>query len=79
MERLSMQFPGVSRKELEAFDKYVMNNEYYRKKTKALFREWHREKLQMKQFAEEQILNQVEQITQEIQKEIARLKTVTKI
>jgi hypothetical protein len=79
MERLTLQFPGLGRKELEAFDKYITDNEYYRKKSKALYREWLREKTQMKQFAEEQMLNQIETITQELEKEIARLKTVIKI
>jgi hypothetical protein len=76
MERLTMQFGKVQRKELDSFDKIVTDQEFRRKRAKALHREWLREKIQMKQFSEDKIISQVEMITKEIENQIARQKTV---
>jgi hypothetical protein len=76
MERLTMQFGKVPRKELESYDKIITDQEFRRKRTKALHKDWYREKLQMKQFSEDKILSQVELITKEIEQQIARQKTV---
>jgi len=76
MERLILQFPGIPRKHLEAYDQYIVDNEYHNKKVKALYRDWKKEKQQMKSFAEEQILNQIEYLIKETENELAKLKTV---
>ena len=44
---------------LEEFDNYVNAKEYERKKRKAIYRDWMRERLQLKEKAEEQIFNQI--------------------
>ena len=76
MERLAIQFPKMPRKQLEAHDQYIVDTEYYNKKTKALYRDWEKEKIQMKEFAEEQILNQIEYLIKETENELAKIKTV---
>jgi hypothetical protein len=71
-----IQFPGMPRKQIEIFDQYIVDNEYYNKKVKAIYRDWQKEKIQTKTFAEEQILNQIEYLIQDTEKELARMKTV---
>ena len=72
-----MQFPKMTRKELEQYDAFITSQEFYNKRKKALNREWVREKTNMKELAEEQILRQIEEKIAETAKELERLKTVT--
>ena len=71
-----MQFPNLSRKDLDRFDVFITSQEFYNKKKKALNREWVREKTNMKELAEEQTLRQIEEQIAEATRGLERLKTV---
>lgn len=71
-----MQFPKMSRKDLEQYDRFIVSQEFYHKKQKALNREWVREKAHIKELGEEQILRQIEEKIAEAKRELERLKTV---
>ena len=71
-----IEFPLFPRKDIDNYDRKIMNEEYQRKKVKALQREWLREKVMMKELAEDQILQEIEYNLMETEKMLSKLKTV---
>ena len=59
MERLQLEFPKLSRKALEDADAFASRQEFRRKRVKALYRDFLREKSELERKAEEQIIHLV--------------------
>ncbi len=48
MERLKIEFPQLTRIQLDDCDRFILLEEFEKKRKKAVIRDWNREKLQLK-------------------------------
>jgi hypothetical protein len=76
LERIRLEFPDMPKSQIDAFDVFFneLNFEKIRKKT--LVRDWAREKLNLRNLAEEQIISQIQSQIDSIAFERKRLETV---
>ena len=79
MERIRLEFPKLPKDRIELFDTYLNEITFEKLKKKALVRDWAREKLNLKNLAEEQIVTQIQRQIDSIAIERKRLETVNKI
>eukprot|EP01016_Furgasonia_blochmanni_P022690 TRINITY_DN2466_c0_g2_i1.p1 TRINITY_DN2466_c0_g2~~TRINITY_DN2466_c0_g2_i1.p1 ORF type:complete len:347 (+),score=97.60 TRINITY_DN2466_c0_g2_i1:467-1507(+) len=72
MDRLKIEFPELTRKQIDDYDRIVMSREATRKRRKALYRDWNREKLDLKGKLQSQVKQQIAQSLAATQKEMER-------
>ena len=76
MERIKLEFPKMTKLEIDNLDNYFSDQKFHKLKKKAIMRDWWQEKLTLKNLAEDQIISQVQKQIDSIALERNRLETV---
>jgi hypothetical protein len=76
MERQALEFKedGLTRDQLELLDAYFEHKRWFKQKSKALFRDWERDKKELKDKTVKLIENEVEESKQNLLKELENYK-----
>lgn len=69
MHRAHLEFPQLTRVDIDKLDKYVNARKFSKQKEKAVVREWRKEKLDLKQKTMNLIEQQVEETSQRLKQE----------
>ena len=75
-DRLKIEFPELTRKQIDEYDRVVLSKEQARKRRKALYRDWNREKIDLKNKLQSQVKSLIAQSLTATQKELERVQLV---
>lgn len=78
-ERLEIEFPKYSRDKLDMLDAYIEHKRWVRLQNKALYRDWEREKLELKQRTIKAIEQEIQETEVKIARELEHIKQESKV
>ena len=74
MERIEIEFPSFPRDKIEMLDAFIEHKRWLKVQRKALFRDWEREKLELKQRTIKSIEEEIKETEERISKELEFMK-----
>ena len=74
MERIEIEFPNFPRDKIEMLDAFIEHKRWLKVQRKALFRDWEREKLELKQRTIKSIEDEIKETEERIAKELEYMK-----
>jgi len=78
-ERIEIEFPNYPRRKLEMLDSYIEHKRWLKVQSKALFRDWERDKLEFKQRTIKAIEEEIAETEEKIARELEYMKQESKI
>jgi len=78
-ERIEIEFPNYPREKLDMLDSYIEHKRWLKVQGKALFRDWQREKLELKQRTIKAIEEEIAEAEEKIARDLKSLKQGSKV
>ncbi|CAI2363332.1 unnamed protein product [Moneuplotes crassus] len=78
-ERIEIEFPNYPREKLEMLDAYIEHKRWLKVQNKALYRDWEREKMELKQRTIKSIEEEIAETEEKIARELQRMKQESKV
>ena len=78
-ERIEIEFSNYPREELQMLDAFIEHKRWLKVQNKALFRDWEREKMELKQKTVKSIEDEISETEEAISKELLRMKQDSKV
>ena len=80
MERLALEFKdqGLTKPDLDLIDSFIEHRRWYKQRSKALYRDWERDKLELKTKTVKMIEDEVEETKSKLMKELEMFRVESK-